>query len=110
MQQHECYTILRLFGIAEGNILRSKNDAGITNHGSHEGMKLNMVWDITSKDNLELDLSQYYTRNRASGADGVYDRGTHHLAMQGLTDWCRAAETTTHRMRWAYIIAPLTPL
>lgn len=68
---------LRLFGIAEGNILRSKNDAGITNHGSHEGMKLNMVWDITSKDNLELDLSQYYTRNRASGADGVYDRGTH---------------------------------
>lgn len=68
---------MRLLGIVEGNMLRSKNDAGITNHGSHEGVKLNMVWDITSKDNLELDLSQYYTRNRASGADGVYDRGTH---------------------------------
>ena len=68
---------LRLFGIAEGNLQRSKDDNGITNHGSHEGVKLNMVWDVTSKDNVELDLSQYYARNRASGEAGAYDRGTH---------------------------------
>ena len=58
---------MRLFGIAEGNILRSKDDAGIVNHGSHEGAKLNMLWDITPKDNLELDFSPY-----ASGGGALF--------------------------------------
>lgn len=79
---------LRLFGIAEGNILRSKDDDGIVNHGSHEGAKLNMLWDITPKDNLELDFSQYYSRNRVSGGAGDYDRGAHleFVYMRSLSD------------------------
>lgn len=67
---------IRLLGMAEGNIQRSKNDNGITNHGSHESAKVNLVWDITSKDNLELDFVQSYNRNRASFSAADYSRST----------------------------------
>ncbi|MDO4171842.1 MAG: hypothetical protein Q4E63_00680 [Prevotellaceae bacterium] len=67
---------LRLFGIAEGNIARSKFD-GVTSHGGHEAMKMNMVWDITSKDNLEFDFSQSFNRSRTVGDPAAYDRYMH---------------------------------
>lgn len=66
----------RLMGMVEGNMLRSKDDAGVTNHGSHEGAKVNLLWDITSKDNLELDFAQYYNRNRTTGSPADYSRCT----------------------------------
>lgn len=68
---------LTLLGIATGNTLRSKNDAGVVSHDADEGFKAHASWDITSKDNLLLDLTQQYTRNHAAGADIEHSRYAH---------------------------------
>ena len=68
---------MRLFGIVEGNTLRTKDkDASPaqTNHNAHEGVKLNMAYDITPKDHLEVDYIQAYERTKTCGnaADNTY--------------------------------------
>ena len=67
---------LRLWSHVEGNMQRSKSD-GITNHYSHEGAKVNMLWTPTQKDVLEVDVFQTYTRNHFSGKLGEYARNYH---------------------------------
>lgn len=68
---------LRLLGIAEGNLSHEKSDAGVKSHGGHQAVKLNMVWDITSKDMLELDLSQNFNRSKVSADPAAYNRNIH---------------------------------
>lgn len=65
---------LRVLGIAEGHYMRSKDDEGLTNRGSHQGAKLNVVYDVTPKDQLEFDVSQTYYRNHYTDADATYAR------------------------------------
>lgn len=70
---------LRILSHVEGSMQRSKNE-GITNHYSHEGAKFNLVWTPTSKDNLEIDVFQTYTRNHFTGNLGDYARAYHFQA------------------------------
>lgn len=65
---------LRLLSHVEGNMQRSAIDGAPTNHRSHEGAKVNMIWDITSRDNLEITATQTYTRNRLTGNPADYER------------------------------------
>ncbi len=65
---------LRLLTHLEGNMQLSATDGAPTNHRSHEGAKMNMVWDITSNDNLEITATQTYTRNRLSNNPADYER------------------------------------
>lgn len=65
---------LRIFGIADGHAMRQKDDTGLKGHGSHEGVKLNVVYDFTPSDKLEVDISQSLFRNRKSGAGADYSR------------------------------------
>lgn len=58
---------LRILSHMEGNMQRSAIDGAPTNHRSHEGAKVTMSWDITSKDNLMITATQTYTRNRLAG-------------------------------------------
>lgn len=58
---------LRILSHVEGNMQRSAIDGAPTNHRSHEGAKVNLTWDITSRDNLMITATQTYTRNRLSG-------------------------------------------
>ena len=67
---------LRILSHVEGNIQRSKID-GISNRYSHEGAKFNLVWVPTSKDNLEVDIFQTYTRNHFAGLSAEYARAYH---------------------------------
>ena len=63
---------MRLFGIVEGNFQRTKDkdvSPSQTYHNAHEGVKLNMSYDITGKDHLEVDYIQAYERSKAHGAD-----------------------------------------
>lgn len=58
---------LRILSHVEGNMQRSAIDGAPTDHRSHEGAKVNLSWDITSRDNLMITATQTYTRNRQSG-------------------------------------------
>ena len=59
---------LHILSHVEGNMQRSAIDGAPTNHRSHEGAKVTMSWDITSKDNLMITATQTYTRNRQAGS------------------------------------------
>lgn len=65
---------LRILSHVEGNMQRSAIDGAPTNHRSHEGAKVNMIWDITNRDNLEITATQTYTRNRLTGNPADYER------------------------------------
>ena len=58
---------LSILSHVEGNMQRSAIDGAPTNHRSHEGAKVTMSWDITSKDNLMITATQTYMRNRLAG-------------------------------------------
>ena len=47
------------------------------NHYSHEGAKLNVLWTPTSKDILEVDAMQTYTRNHFTHSPAEYVRAYH---------------------------------
>ena len=70
---------LRILSHVEGNMLRSSSE-GITNHYSHEGAKCSFLWTPTSKDVLEMNILQTYTRNRSTGRQGEYARDYHFQA------------------------------
>ena len=59
---------LSILSHVEGNMQRSAFYGAPTNHRSHEGAKVTMSWDITSKDNLMITATQTYTRNRLAGS------------------------------------------
>lgn len=65
---------LRLLSHVEGNMQRSAFDGAPASHRSHEGAKVNMIWDITNRDNLEITATQTYTRNRLTGNPADYER------------------------------------
>ena len=67
---------LRILSHVEGSMQRSKVD-GTNNRYSHEGAKFNLVWNPTSKDNLEVDIFQTYTRNHFVGLMAEYAREYH---------------------------------
>ena len=74
----------RILSHVEGCMQRSNSidESGyeaqrINNHYSHEGAKFNFVWTPTSKDNLEIDAFQTYTRNHFTGNLGEYARNYH---------------------------------
>lgn len=67
----------------DGNMQRSAFDGNATNeavggpstqHRSHEGAKVSLIWDITPNDNLNITATQTYTRNRLSGDPASYER------------------------------------
>ena len=63
--------------VSAGSSLASSNaslDSYQTNHRSHEGAKVNMIWDISPNDNLEITATQTYTRNHLSGNPTDYER------------------------------------
>ena len=62
---------LRILSHVEGNMQRSAIDGAPTNHRSHEGAKVNLSWDFTSRDNLMITATQTYTRNRLAGYSQV---------------------------------------
>ena len=68
---------LRILSHAEGNTLRSSDTNAITNHYSHEGVKLGFHWTPTAKDVLAVDVFQTYTRNHFTDNLGEYARAYH---------------------------------
>lgn len=60
----------------EGNLQRSNNE-GITDHYGHYGSKWNFLWTPTSKDHLQVDLFQTYTRNHLSSTPASEARNYH---------------------------------
>ena len=77
---------LRILSHVEGNFQRTSNSdkdayqnqsSNIINHYSHEGAKLNVLWTPTSKDILEVDAMQTYTRNHFTHSPAEYVRAYH---------------------------------
>ena len=77
---------LRILSHVEGNFQRTSNSdkdayqnqsSNTINHYSHEGAKLNVLWTPTSKDILEVDAMQTYTRNHFSGDAADFVRAYH---------------------------------
>ena len=77
---------LRILSHVEGNFQRTSNSdkdayqnqsSSTVNHYSHEGAKLNVLWTPTSKDILEVDAMQTYTRNHFSGDAADFVRAYH---------------------------------
>ena len=69
---------LRLLAMAEGNYTRSRDDVNAVARTRREGAKLNAVWDISSNDNLEVDLSQTFRHYRTGSVySPVYNRSAH---------------------------------
>lgn len=65
---------LRILSHVEGNLLRSSDDQGIYNHNSEEGIKLNVLWKPTSKDELEINAIHTYARNHYTATPADYLR------------------------------------
>lgn len=77
---------LRILSHVEGNFQRTSNSdkdayknqsSNTINHYSHEGAKLNVLWTPTSKDILEVDAMQTYTRNHFTHSPAEYVRAYH---------------------------------
>lgn len=77
---------LRILSHVEGNFQRTSNSdkdayqnqsSSTVNHYSHEGAKLNVLWTPTSKDILEVDAMQTYTRNHFTHSLADYVRAYH---------------------------------
>ena len=77
---------LRILSHVEGNFQRTSNSdkdayqnqsSNTVNHYSHEGSKLNVLWTPTSKDILEVDAMQTYTRNHFTHSPAEYVRAYH---------------------------------
>ena len=77
---------LRILSHVEGNFQRTSNSdkdayqnqsSNTINHYSHEGAKLNVLWTPTSKDILEVDAMQTYTRNHFTHSPADYVRAYH---------------------------------
>lgn len=77
---------LRILSHVEGNFQRTSNSdkdayqnqsSNTVNHYSHEGAKLNVLWTPTSKDILEVDAMQTYTRNHFTHSPAEYVRAYH---------------------------------
>ena len=77
---------LRILSHVEGNFQRTSNSdkdayqnqsSNTVNHYSHEGAKLNVLWTPTSKDILEVDAMQTYTRNHFTYSPAEYVRAYH---------------------------------
>lgn len=77
---------LRILSHVEGNFQRTSNSdkdayqnqsSNTVNHYSHEGAKLNVLWTPTSKDILEVDAMQTYTRNHFTHSLADYVRAYH---------------------------------
>lgn len=77
---------LRILSHVEGNMQRTtSNDLGayapqsasLTNHYSHEGAKMNIRWNPTTKDLLEVDAMQTYTRNHFTNSPAYFVRAYH---------------------------------
>ena len=77
---------LRILSHVEGNFQRTSNSdkdayqnqsSSTVNHYSHEGAKLNVLWTPTSKDILEVDAMQTYTRNHFTHSTADYVRAYH---------------------------------
>lgn len=77
---------LRILSHVEGNFQRTSNSdkdayqnqsSNTVNHYSHEGAKLNVLWTPTSKDILEVDAMQTYTRNHFTHSPADYVRAYH---------------------------------
>lgn len=77
---------LRILSHVEGNFQRTSNSdkdayqnqsSNTINHYSHEGAKLNVLWTPTSKDILEVDAMQTYTRNHFTHSLADYVRAYH---------------------------------
>lgn len=77
---------LRILSHVEGNFQRTSNSdkdayqnqsSSTVNHYSHEGAKLNVLWTPTSKDILEVDAMQTYTRNHFTHSPADYVRAYH---------------------------------
>lgn len=77
---------LRILIHVEGNFQRTSNSdkdayqnqsSNTINHYSHEGAKLNVLWTPTSKDILEVDAMQTYTRNHFTHSPAEYVRAYH---------------------------------
>ena len=71
--QNEKFRFLRHI---EGDLQRSKYE-GTTDHYAHYGSKWNFLWTPTSKDRLEVDLFQTYTRNHLSSTPASDARAYH---------------------------------
>ena len=77
---------LRILSHVEGNFQRTSNSdkdayqnqsSNTINHYLHEGAKLNVLWTPTSKDILEVDAMQTYTRNHFTHSPADYVRAYH---------------------------------
>lgn len=77
---------LRILSHVEGNFQRTSNSdkdayqnqsSNTVNHYSHEGAKLNVLWTPTSRDILEVDAMQTYTRNHFTHSLADYVRAYH---------------------------------
>lgn len=77
---------LRILSHVEGNFQRTSNSdkdayqnqsSNTINHYSHEGAKLNVLWTPTSRDILEVDAMQTYTRNHFTHSPAEYVRAYH---------------------------------
>ncbi len=86
---------LSVLSHVEGNMQQSAFDPAteqppLTSHRSHEGAKIIANWDINDKDNLVINGTQTYTRNRIGSLPGAYKRNymvefdyTHSLSESG---------------------------
>lgn len=63
-----------LHTIVQGALENRKYDDGSKAHAAEEDVKMNLVWDITEKDNLELMGTQYFKRENQQGGIPEFSR------------------------------------